>query len=307
MQELTISNDLLGQPAALAERWENDGYWFFRDVLDHEAVGRLRDRGLAFLRQCGLTDAAGPVAHYNGGDLGRLDPAAFEADSPWRAFVADPAIRDFFRRLSGADPEWIPVGECRMSPPTTDANRPLFDFIHSDGFFNPGMYFRTCWIPLVDMNEAMGGLAIAAGRRDSPILPPPTDGLPTISPDQIEPSRWRRADYRIGDVLLFDPSIAHSGLVNRSDAFRMSVDVRLSTDSARFPLVGTLRTISPAALTMEMDDGRTRELMIDADTLCRDEKGRRIPSERIGTQFQPGAAIVVAADRGKAIMVRAPK
>jgi len=156
------------------------------------------------------------------------------------------------------------------------------------------------------MDEAMGGLAIAAGRAGSPILPPPTDGLPTIGVDQIDPDRWHRANYQAGDVLIFDPSIAHSGLVNRSKYFRMSVDVRLSTDSARFPMIGAVVEISKQRLSIQTAHG-VHHIEITPETLCRDERGVKIPSAAIGTQFAPGNDIVIAADAGRAIMVRAPK
>src|SRR5271156_1286872 len=88
MQELTVSNDLIGNPASLDKRWDEDGYWFFRDVLDRAAVGRLRDKGLAHLRSADLIESEGPIATYNGGDLSRLSLAAFERDRPWCGFVA---------------------------------------------------------------------------------------------------------------------------------------------------------------------------------------------------------------------------
>lgn len=42
MQELKTRNHLLDDKAALNAAWEQDGYWFFRDVLDKQAVARLR-------------------------------------------------------------------------------------------------------------------------------------------------------------------------------------------------------------------------------------------------------------------------
>lgn len=41
MREFNVSNDLLGNHAGLQERWKEDGYLFFRDVLDHEPLERM--------------------------------------------------------------------------------------------------------------------------------------------------------------------------------------------------------------------------------------------------------------------------
>lgn len=306
MKQLRTSNDILGDPAALHKRWEKDGYWYLTDVLPHAPIQRLRDRALTHLRKVGLTDPEGPLGNYNGGDVAKLDLAGFEEARPWRDFVAEPEIIAFFATLTGEEPQWIPVGECRMSPPSNDPDRPRFDFIHSDGFFNPGTSFRTCWIPLMDVDEDMGGLALAAGMAEPMIIPPPTDGLPTITPEQVDPDRWHRANYRVGDVLLFDPKLAHSGLVNHSNRFRMSVDIRLSTDRENFPLVGKLLSFSPDALEVETEVG-CRKLVISDQTLCRDEKGARVESFAIGERFPPGSPILVATKDDHAVMVRAPK
>ena len=40
--EPKVHNHLLGDHAALDEAMDRDGYWFFRDVLDRDAVARLR-------------------------------------------------------------------------------------------------------------------------------------------------------------------------------------------------------------------------------------------------------------------------
>ena len=80
MQELHVSNDLLDDRAALVAAWERDGYWFFRDVLDQGAVGRLRSVFLDELSQLGVVAPDDPIARYNGQSLDgfpfRMEPLA---------------------------------------------------------------------------------------------------------------------------------------------------------------------------------------------------------------------------------------
>ena len=78
MREFNVSNDLLGDRAALDAAWARDGYWFFRDVLDKDAVARLRKVYLEELVKLDVidpTDAASAEKSvpYNGrGNLERM-------------------------------------------------------------------------------------------------------------------------------------------------------------------------------------------------------------------------------------------
>lgn len=74
MQELKTHNHLLGDLKALDKAWETDGYWFFRDVLDKDAVARLRQHWIDELETNGVIDPVGDAAtdksvRYNGGSL----------------------------------------------------------------------------------------------------------------------------------------------------------------------------------------------------------------------------------------------
>src|SRR6266852_2497508 len=69
MQPLNVSNHLLDNQDALNAAWERDGYWFFRDVLDRESVGRLRGIYMDMLAEYGVAERDDPEALYTGASL----------------------------------------------------------------------------------------------------------------------------------------------------------------------------------------------------------------------------------------------
>src|SRR5581483_6086573 len=70
MRELSVSNHLLGNRAALDAAWDRDGYWFFRDVLDKNAIARVRAIYLRVLDRLGVIDPSRTdAAVYNGASL----------------------------------------------------------------------------------------------------------------------------------------------------------------------------------------------------------------------------------------------
>jgi Phytanoyl-CoA dioxygenase (PhyH) len=298
------SNDLLADRSALEARWVQHGYWYFRDVLDATALRHLRERCLQFLEQSHVASAGDPLARYNGGDLSGFDLNRFNSESPWKQLVAEPGVRNFFRTLTGEEPAWLPIGECRMAAPSQDSSRPRFDFIHTDGWSNPGLTFRTCWIPLTGIDAAVGGLALAEGLHRGPNLH--TSAGTGIPVEAIPADRWRRADYRPGDLVMFDPGTPHTGLVNRSDRFRLSVDVRLLTDKNAVALSGTLVHIAPDQLTVS-EGGREVSVAITERTLCRDALGRKLAGDAITAFFKRGDPVVVGVENGVATIVRHPK
>jgi hypothetical protein len=72
--ELTVANAFLGDRRALDEAWERDGYWYFRDVLDQEALTRLRTVYLDLLKSLGVIDRNATEAVYNGASLANYPP-----------------------------------------------------------------------------------------------------------------------------------------------------------------------------------------------------------------------------------------
>ena len=122
-------------------------------------------------------------------------------------------------------PEMVP----RFQPP----NDPVFlTLSHQDRyFFEDSIEFYAAWTPLMDMDESVGGLALAANSNKwgfdkgkyefNPLL-----AAPGIPDDKIGDVTWLRSDYHIGDLLVFESTMVHKALPNTSDKVRLSADTR---------------------------------------------------------------------------------
>jgi hypothetical protein len=313
MGELKTHNHLLGDLAALDAAWETDGYWFFRDVLDRAAVGRLRAVFVEELERQGVIDPVGEAStersvRYNGASLERfpfrMEPLAQRA--PWRALVAEPPIHAFFTRLFGEAPFWVPVVEYRATPPVQDPSRPRFDGVHQDGPYSPGIPFRICWIPLAEIDAEVGGLALVEGLTEQVNRHPLSEGSNTKIPLEALPAdRWRRTTYQAGDLLLMNLWTPHSGLSNISDRFRLSLDHRVMARSDRCPYVGAVKAISETSVTL-VSEGREVTLRITPDTYVRNDFGVKLHGAAIAEFHRPGQVAIVAFEGDMATVVRPP-
>lgn len=316
-REFNVSNPLLGDRAALDAAWDRDGYWFFRNVLDLDAVARLRDVYLETLREIGVIDPSRrDAAVYNGAPLddypivmgGPPDEDPLLRRYPRDAFVSDPPIRRFFADLFGDDVFWVPNSEFQAFPPQKGHRGSRFNYLHCDGPNNKGLPLRVVWVPLVTIDEAMGGLTLAEGQHTPRIgdFARPAEG---IAYGAVPAMAWRRTVYQPGDVLVFSLETPHSGLANRSDQyFRLSMDIRGMRRSDNVPFVGTVAAIDANAITVRSDDGQERTFRLDSDTFCRIYRGKLsgmpLKLDEIPRLVSIGARIYVASERGRATFIR---
>lgn len=313
--ELKTHNHLLGDKTALDAAWETDGYWFFRDVLDKDAVARLRQSWIDELEANGVIDPVGDAptdksVRYNGASLEhypfRMEPIA--AKRPWVQFVAEAPIHDFFTRLFQDEPFWVPVVEYRATPPQQDTSKSRIDAIHQDGPFSPGIPFRICWIPLAEIDADTGGLMLAEGMAaERQSFHPKVNGGSNgaIPLEAIPADRWRRTTYQAGDVLLMNLWTPHTGLANRSDRFRLSMDHRVMARGDKCPIVGTIEEISEQHVVVKDERGSHR-LSIDPDTYVRNTVGQKLNGEEIAAFHSVGAEVIIAYDGNRASVVRPP-
>ena len=314
-RELKTHNHLIGDKAALDEAWEQDGYWFFRDVLDKEAVARLRLIWVSELETQKVIDPVGDIStdksvRYNGGSLDtfpfRMEPIVEKR--PWPAFVTEAPINDFFARLFQDDPFWVPVVEYRATPPQQDRSKSRIDAIHQDGPFSPGIPFRICWIPLAEIDADIGGLILAEGMAAERVSYHPRTETGSHAPIRLEDipaDRWRRTTYQAGDVLLMNLWTPHTGLANHSDRFRLSMDHRVMAKSDKCPIVGIIEGISENHVTVRDANG-THELSIDPDTYVRNTVGQKLNGADIVDFHKVGSEVIIAYDGGRASVVRPP-
>lgn len=317
MPQFNVSNHLLGDRAALDAAWERDGYWFFRGVLDLDAIGEVRAVFMDVLNELGVVEPGrSDVAIYNGAPLdnypikmgGDPDVDPLLARYPAHSFVRDPKIKAFFEELLGDELFWVPNTEFHAVPPSGSGQPSRFNYVHADGANNKGLKLRVCWIPIAPIDEATGGLALTEGLH-RPRMGDFARPIAGINLADVPQDSWRRAEYHPGDLLMFSLESPHSGLANRSDRFfRLSMDIRCTRKSDGVPVLGTLAEVDSNAIAVDDENGVRHVFRIDEDTFFRVYRGRQtgmpVPLGEIPALAPIGKPVFVAHDHGTAIFVR---
>jgi hypothetical protein len=317
MPEFNVSNALLGDRAALDAAFARDGYWFFRNVLDLEAVGRLRAVYLEILDQLGVIEPGhDDVAIYNGAPLDHYpikmggDPAIdpLLQRYPANDFVKEPKIKAFFEALFGGEVVWVPNTEFHAVPPNHQHAGNRFNYVHQDGANNKGLKLKVCWVPLAPIDEEIGGLALTEGLHIPRLndFPRPAGG---IRYEDVPVTAWRRTAYQPGDLLVFSLESPHSGLANRSDRyFRLSMDIRGMLKSDNPPVLGKVTAVDMNAIAIADADGEQHIFRIDDLTFCRTHRGMLtgmpLTRDEIPQLMKPGESVFVASENGIATFIR---
>lgn len=309
IDELPDSTPLLREPEKLRARWREDGVLFFRDLVSQPAISKVRAEYLARLKELRVVDAEDTTSNWNGHD--RLDGTLARpiSDDTWRELVSDTGIDNMVRTFLGEAPIWLPIVVHRTAPPLPADSAPeVFGTRHQDGIYNYGIDFVTCWIPLMDIDDDVGGLAVVPGSHKASLYPPDVFKDPNkrvgIPAGAIPDADWRRPDYKAGDLLMFHSMTAHAGLPNRSGKLRLSMDIRfLPTSSA--PFVGRVAGVSETDLTMTTQGGATERFAIDERTIVRGPKGHPVyGKDREGVLFSDAEIIVMPDERRHAKLIR---
>ena len=305
---LEDSAPLLADPEALRKRWAEDGALFFKNVLDKDAVAKVRGEYLRRLKAMGLVDADATEPVWTGVD--KVDGALAESidDSLWGELVSHASFDHVVSTLLGHPPTWIPMVVYRSSHPLSPEQVPAdaFGLKHQDGFFNKGIDFITCWVPLMTIDDEVGGLAVVPGGHKKPSLHNP-DAPPIFPiPDgAIRDEEWRRGDYEAGDVLIFHNGIAHAGLPNQSDLFRLSLDIRFLSTATVTPAVGRVVGFEDGIVTITDESGAELALTVTDDTYVRGPKGARVYADNYSeVLFEGNSVMAVGDEQGEATLVR---
>ena len=306
-------NHLLGNRAALEEAMERDGYWFFRDVLDKDAVARFRRVYIDELERLGVIDPVGDAptedsVRPNGkhSDVDLINPMPIERSGVWQSFVEEKPIHDFLVQLLGEEPFWKPITVYRATPPDKSTASSRITGYHQDGPTTPGVDFLTMWTPLAVVDWEVGGITFAEGlahRRDITEMDE-TGSFQGILPENMPEGCLRHTTYRPGDVLFMHSWTPHSGLTNVSDRFRLSLDHRVMRPGAKRPYVGAVVSIAPDRIEVRDDSGVTAAVDIDDSSYVRATGTERIFGQEVVDAFPPGARVIVSEENGVAAMVR---
>lgn len=240
--ELRDSRELLGKPAALRQRLEEEGYLLIRGLHPRQQVLEVRREILEKLGQEGKLDPAaalleGVVAPHleESGSISVRGTERYRDSASFRNLVQKGAVIRFFEELLEGPVLTFNFQWLRIAAPGVGSN------IHADVVFmgrgTPHLY--TCWTPLGDLSLDMGPLALYLGSHRIEKIRQ-TYGRCDVDRDRIEGhlgndpvemverwgGRWATTSFQAGDVLVFGMYLLHASLTNTSRKYRLSVDAR---------------------------------------------------------------------------------
>jgi len=214
------------------------GYVFLRDLIPTSEVLALRACVLEACRDVGWLDGRAPVADgvaRPGATIGACDAVWTDVQrrvQPAAEFVRlreHPAILGVLQTILGGPVRGGCGDTCRVFSPRRSelVTRP-----HQDRFYVRGTTpLWTVWVPLGDCPRALGGLAVLPGSHLAGLWPHRGEDTGQQGVDVGEEPVWASADYRCGDVLMFDSLTVHRALENRTaDRLRLSADFRYTTE-----------------------------------------------------------------------------
>lgn len=228
---------MLGDADAQRRLLEDEGYLFFRGLLDEEATLAVRRDITTELDQLGwLAEGSDPMQALRGPRATGEGPAPTEAFfeaytrvqrlQAFHELAHGTTIVDTVGAVIGADVLVHPRKIFRVSP----AEGPQFVTPpHQDYRLIQGTTdVLTAWVPIGPCPDELGGLKVLAGSHRDGLLPArgvqATGGVTCdVAPDD---PRWRSTDFEAGDVLLFHSLTVHGAKANRTPALRLSADFR---------------------------------------------------------------------------------
>ena len=236
-----------GDPTRLKALLAEHGYLLLRGALNRDLVQRVRDDLIAVLHDCNILESPAAPPIWSGG------PPPTEEE--YMAYYERAVQLDSFNRLAEsaevrAVMEAIHDGPVqvweqrllRIIPPDPDGAAPLGVGAHQDGSPQLGYLtqdFCTAWVPLTDIDDRLGGLAVVpcshrggvraqTGSASSSLRTAKTQTFEAPSAGE----QWVTTTYRPGDLVVFASMTLHKGQPNTSDRLRLSCDFRYQPEGA---------------------------------------------------------------------------
>ncbi len=303
---LTDSTPLIGNPDAIRQRYNEEGVLYFRGVMDPALLGWAQEKYRGALADEGLIDLTNEAPVWTGKVTKTWRPCDALGTTVWHEVVKQPLLNEILRDALDSEPVWIPIAAHRSGFPTgpLKPEQDIFSGRHQDGFVNEGMLFTICWMPIRDVKMDCGSFAVAPGTHKRGSLHDTGLKNNAIPRDAIPDDAWRSADFRVGDVLIFNYLTAHAGLPNPSDEIRLSLDVRAIPAWAPQPVIGSVDNVQGADVTIRTEEDELVTVHLTRDTLIRDmNPWPRIPLEDVEKIAYPGAHVMAMAREDRTVTV----
>ncbi|TVX96059.1 phytanoyl-CoA dioxygenase family protein [Cohnella terricola] len=238
------STPMLKNLAALRERAEADGMLYFKGLIPREDIVRVRLDILEILKKHSLTDPrreliegmadldevcrySGQELLWNGVGVTLEIYREIQKLESFHALAHHNHLLSMYSGLFESEPFPHPrnIGRIMLPHPAARATPSHQDYLHIQGETETW----TAWIPLGDVPQSVGGLAVLKGSHKSGLLgvseAPGAGGLETILCGLNY--EWETVDYEAGDVLTFNSLTVHKSMPNQvSGKIRMSCDFR---------------------------------------------------------------------------------
>lgn len=231
------STPLLDDPERLRERSHDEGYLFFKKLIDVDAVLNVRRQILEVCRKHSWIDEE--AALMNGVAKPGVSAAESTRAPRWQSFYCDvlklqdfhalarhPSLVKMFETLFGEQVLPHSRNICRvMFPQTSLYSTPP----HQDKFYIGGTEETwTAWIPCGDCPVELGSLAVALGSYKWGLLEVhKVQGAGGYGVDVPEDTTWMGGNIMCGDVLILKSLMVHQGRDNQTEnLLRISCDFR---------------------------------------------------------------------------------
>jgi ectoine hydroxylase-related dioxygenase (phytanoyl-CoA dioxygenase family) len=251
LKELRVSNDASGDSTELRRRIEEEGYLFFRELLDprkmlalrHDLTGVLREAGWLAPDADPMLGIADPGRRCTEGDLeySKVYHRLYRLES-FHRLPHDPQLLGMVERIMGRAAIPLPSHKARIwFPLFTEHTTPTHqDFVHYQG----SLQALTCWAPVGDCPIDLGPLAVLPGsHKVKKVLHHHfslgAGGLIIRVEEEAKAhpeldGAWHTASFSAGDILFFPALTVHKALPNTtSDRLRISLDNRYEGEGDR--------------------------------------------------------------------------
>lgn len=282
------------------ELFDSQGYLVVEDVLDAARLAAIRTEYAAVLdglyadwQAAGRAPAAGGrgfqdklLTAYRAGcdwfqpmDIS-LPGDAITAQTPFHFgpavfdMLTSPRLLDMVEDLLGPELTSNPIQHVRLKPPATDlyADEARAHITATDWHQDRAVAHEsgdatrmvTVWLAITDATPENGCLQVVPGRPQ--MYPHCPQRQTAIAPGCLDESKARALPVKAGGAVLFHPLTPHASLINQSEAFRWSFDIRFNvtgqpTGRAHFP---SFVARSRAAPDTELRDWRVWKALWEA-------------------------------------------